>query len=283
ANEISKHFFNIENMACYKSWNHGIPALAASLFKQLGIDTILLHSLSKVSNKSYVSKLIESMVINRLDDPCSKLKLLDWMDQSSLQFILDIPPPGMKLHVNSFYRAMDYLWERRDLIEKKIFDNIVKPRSSKSGVIAKDLTSTYLEGEESPLADYGYSRDHHRPDLKQVTWSLIETEEGYPVTPEVYRGNTVDKSTLKESVERLKKIFGITSGIFIIDRGIATEENIQFLAREGFSHLASESVRDVQEIVDEALSFGLEEGSSRSQRLQTMHSTDCLAMTTRDS
>lgn len=247
-----------EDTVCYRSWRHGVCCLTSSLWVKLGFSSILSESLSHVPNKSFVAKLIEAMVVNRLEDPCSKLGLLEWLEKdTSLQFLIDLPPPGVELNENHFYRAMDVLWEKRDMIEKKIYDAIVKPMSS-GIVLAKDVTSTYFEGKKSPIAEYGYSRDH-RQDRKQVNWSLIETEEGYPITLEVYSGNVPDKNTVKDSIRRIKHLFGITSGIFIVDRGMATEENVQAVVEEGFKYVVAETLnqKSVLKVVDDAFSKGL--------------------------
>lgn len=244
---------------CFNSWNHGISCLVSVLWEKLGFSSIISESLSHVPNKSFVAKFIEAMIVNRLEDPRSKLGLVEWLEKdTSLQFLIDLPPLGAELNEMQFYRAMDELLKRRDTIEKKIYERIVKPRSGCS-VLAKDLTSTYFEGKKSPLAKYGYSRDH-RPDRMQVNWSLIETEEGLPITLEVYEGNVVDKKTVIKSIRRIKRVFGITRGIFIVDRGMSTEDNIKAVVEEGFQYVAAEKLdqKAVLSVVDEALSKGLE-------------------------
>ena len=259
--DVPKQFINLDSFACFRSFRHGVPALVHSLYSSLGFRSIVYGALSKVHNRSLVSKLIEVMIVNRLDDPCSKLGLLEWLPLTSLPFVLDLPcsleeendAAVVGLNENSFYRAMDILWERRDAIEKRVYESIVRPLS-KGALLAKDITSTYFEGDTSPIAKLGYSRDH-RPDLMQVNFSLIETEEGYPFTLEVYPGNTADVSTVRASVKRLRELFGLTSGIFVADRGMADIRNIWALRESGFKHvLAVPSSRDLaREAIEEAL------------------------------
>jgi len=258
--DVPKQFVNLDSFTCFKSFRHGVPALAHSLYSSLGFRSIIYGTLSRVRNRSLFSKLIEVMIVNRLDDPCSKLRLLDeWLPMTSLPFILDLPysldDGEVRLNENNFYRAMDLLWERRDAIEKGIYERIVKPLS-KGELLAKDLTSTYFEGDTSPIARLGYSRDH-RPDRKQVNFSLVETEEGYPVTLEVYPGGTQDVSTVRATVRRLRELFGMTSGTFVSDRGMDDIRNIWVLKESGFNHVqAVPSSRDVaKEATREALSL----------------------------
>jgi transposase len=260
--DVPKQFINLDSFACFRSFRHGVPALVHALYSNLGFRAIVYGALSKVRNRSLVSKLIEVMIVNRLDDPCSKLGLLEWLPLTSLPFVLDLPcsldeeendAAVVGLNENSFYRAMDILWERRDAIEKRVYKSIVRPLS-RGALLAKDITSTYFEGDTSPIAKLGYSRDH-RPDLMQVNFSLIETEEGYPFTLEVYPGNTADVSTVRASVKRLRELFGLTSGIFVSDRGMADIRNIWVLRESGFKHvLAVPSSRDLaREAIEEAL------------------------------
>jgi transposase len=243
-----------------RSRRHGIPAVFHAVWKSLGLDRILYNSLSRVSSRSQVASLVEIMVINRFEDPCSKLKLLDWIPKTSLPYLLD--NSFSDLNESNFYRAMDALWERRDRIEVTIYKTIVAPLcdGGSCSVLAKDITSTYFEGTKAEIGKYGYSRDH-RPDLKQVNWSLIETEEGYPITLEVYDGRRRDSTTVEQSITRLKTLFRITRGIFIVDRGMATEKNIKLVTSEGFNYIAAEllSKKDVRSVVDEALKLGFEE------------------------
>ena len=94
-------------------------------------------------------------------------------------------------------------------------------------VLLYDLTSTYFEGaaEEIPKATYGYSRDH-RGDCKQVVLALVVTPEGLPLAYEVMPGNTQDKQTLKDFLARLEALHGQAERIWIMDRGIPTEEQL---------------------------------------------------------
>lgn len=87
--------------------------------------------------------------------------------------------------------------------------------------------STYFEGAagEIPKAAHGYSRDH-RPDCKQVVLALVVTPEGLPLAYEVMPGNTQDKQTLKEFMARLETLHGKADRIWIMDRGIPTEETL---------------------------------------------------------
>jgi hypothetical protein len=95
-------------------------------------------------------------------------------------------------------------------------------------VLLYDLTSTYFEGqmEQAPKAKHGYSRDK-RSDCRQVVIAVVLSPEGFPLAYEIMPGNTSDKTTLKLFLEKIQTQYGKARRIWIMDRGIPTEETLQ--------------------------------------------------------
>jgi transposase len=101
-------------------------------------------------------------------------------------------------------------------------------------VLLYDVTSTYFEGqaEGNPQAQRGYSRDH-RPDCKQVCIALVVTFDGFPLGYEVFAGNTHDSRTLQTIVATMEARHGVTGRVWIMDRGMASAENLAWLRQTG--------------------------------------------------
>jgi transposase len=97
-----------------------------------------------------------------------------------------------------------------------------------------DVTSTYFEGEAAanPLAQRGYSRDR-RPDCKQVNIALAVSRGGLPLGYEVFAGNRADVTTLEEMVMGMEARYGKASRIWVLDRGMISERNVEFLKQQG--------------------------------------------------
>ena len=91
-----------------------------------------------------------------------------------------------------------------------------------------DLTSTYFEGEmeQAPKAKHGYSRDK-RSDCRQVVIAVVLSPEGFPLAYEIMPGNTSDKTTLKGFLQKIQAQYGQARRIWVMDRGIPTEETLQ--------------------------------------------------------
>ncbi len=139
---------------------------------------------------------------------------------------------------DTLYRCLDKL-----VAHKRAFFSFLRARwetlfDVRFDVLLYDLTSTYFES-DSPFAgkrQYGYSRDK-RPDCVQVVIALIVTPEGFPLAYEVMPGNTSDKTTLTEFLERIEQQYGRSDRVWIMDRGIPTEATLkQMRARESPVH-----------------------------------------------
>ena len=226
------------------SFRHGIVALGHAAFGRIGLRSALNDAFGRAPEKGFRLKLVEAMVLNRLEDPSSKLRLAEeWYARTSLPHLLDLAVSSFD--EDDLYETMDLLDARRDRLEALVYERVVRPLEggTKSGVLMKDISSTYFEGRgvRSTLEAKGYSRDRVRGSL-QVNWSLVLTPKGYPVTLEVYSGNTKDESTVAGTVERLQRVFGLTEGTFVGDRGMLTGMNLKRLHAAGFHYVVAETL-----------------------------------------
>jgi len=123
------------------------------------------------------------------------------------------------------------------LVHKKPFFSYLRTRwqdlfGVRFEVLLYDLTSTYFESDppEAGKRKFGYSRDK-RFDCVQVIIALIVTPEGFPLAYEVLAGNTADKTTLADFLDRIEKQYGKAERIWVMDRGIPTEEVLAQMRR----------------------------------------------------
>ena len=96
------------------------------------------------------------------------------------------------------------------------------------------MTSTYFEGQAlaNPLARRGYSRDQRR-DCKQVCIALVVSREGVPVGYQLFAGNKADVTTVEEIVTTIEERYGQAQRIWVMDRGMVSQANIEFLKEGG--------------------------------------------------
>jgi transposase len=125
---------------------------------------------------------------------------------------------------------LDALRPHQEALEKHLKEKLGTLFSLEYDLLLYDITSTYFEGlaEGNLLAQRGYSRDH-RPDCKQVCIALIVSKEGIPLAHRVFAGNRADVTTLEEIVALIEEQYGKADRIWVMDRGMVSEEHVAFL------------------------------------------------------
>jgi hypothetical protein len=149
----------------------------------------------------------------------------EWFQRSALADLLGEDAGLAEIH--KLYRCHDRLLEHK----QAVFDHLVGRWRDlfnvSYDVLLYDLTSTYFEADppfpEGDKRRFGYSRDH-RPDCVQIVIALVVTPEGLPLAYEVLPGNTADKTTLREFLERIERQYGKARRVWLMDRGVPTEE-----------------------------------------------------------
>jgi len=184
--------------------------------------------------------LIKLLVVNRICDPCSKLALLEWLD--SVRF------PGFEEKRPAYQhllRAMDRLIAVKHQAEPLIANMFRKDRPE-GDLVFYDITSTWFDGDrslvEGDIRRYGYSRDG-RFDRRQITIGVVMSSDGIPLCHHVFPGNTVDKSTVSEVVADLKSRFKLRNVIFVGDRGMLSDDNVDALLSEEFGYIVAHPLR----------------------------------------
>ncbi|WP_429886590.1 IS1634 family transposase [Geoalkalibacter halelectricus] len=211
---------------------------AGGVWDGLGLSEVLDRCAIAGRSSVEVSALIRLLVVNRLCDPCSKLALLDWLE--SVWHDREQPPSYHHL-----LRAMDRLIGIKEKAEPLLAKAFLESRESVD-LVFYDITSTYFEGERSVLEHdlraYGYSRDHRR-DRRQVVIGMVMTADGIPVCHHVFPGNTADKTTVAAVVTDLKQRFFLRRVIFVGDRGMLSDANLEHLLGEGVGFIVAHPLR----------------------------------------
>ena len=191
-------------------------------WQRLGLDRILRDC----GLSATAQRLACAMALNRLIAPCSEHAMPDWIRRTALADILDVDFGG--LTEDPLYGVLDKLYPHRAAIEAALVARERSLFNLDATIYLYDLTSTYFEGEcaRNGKAKRGYSRDH-RADCKQVVVGLVVSREGFPITHEVFAGNTQDRTTLAAMLDRLAERAGLRQGAtVVVDRGMAFDDNL---------------------------------------------------------
>lgn len=220
------------------------------LWERLGIGETLASLLRRRAFGTDVERLLFALVANRALGPRSKLGVERWVGRH-------VAIDGLEaVEVHSLYRAMDFLVEHAEEIQKAVFFSVATLLNLEVDLLFFDTTSAYFETEEEDegedaLRRFGHSKDH-RPDLPQVVIGLAVTRDGIPVRCWVLPGNTADAATV-EMVQRDLAGWKLSRVVWVMDRGMAGTEQRRVLQRGGGHLILGERLRSGEAAVEEAL------------------------------
>ena len=177
------------------------------------------------------------LVLARFCAPSSELQIAEsWFEKSALDDLLGVPVD--KINDDRLYRALDALLPHKDALCRHLQNRYGELFGSTFDFLFYDITSTYFEGSAkgNPQAQRGYSRDG-RPDCPQVCIGLVTTREGLPIAYEVFDGNRTDVTTTQEMVEIMETKYGKAGRVWVMDRGMVSEDNLEYLRSTGARYL----------------------------------------------
>jgi transposase len=210
----------------------GAPWLGLELLDQLGLKEFFQQAMPCGEEDVPWALMALVLVLCRFCEPSSELHIAEhFYVHSALADLLGIPPE--KINEQRLYRALDVLLPHKEALEVFLKNRLGELFGLEYDLLLYDVTSTYFEGQaaRNPQARRGYSRDH-RPDCKQVCIGLVVSRCGMPLGYEVFAGNRADVTTLQEIVETMERRYGRASRIWVVDRGMVSGENMEFLQQD---------------------------------------------------
>ena len=211
----------------------GGPWLALELIKKIGLDDFFHKHLPAGRANVHWSSIALVLVICRLCKPSSELYIAEhFYRETALAQLLGVPES--KIYEMRLYRALDEILPHKEKLEVFLKNRLGELFELEYDLLLYDVTSTYFEGQAkgNPKAKHGYSRDK-RSDCKQVCIALVVSRCGMPMGYEVFDCNRRDSTTVEEIVKTMESRYGKSNRVWIMDRGMLSEDNITFLKEGG--------------------------------------------------
>jgi hypothetical protein len=208
------------------------------LWKALRIDEAIRIAAGGRRLDVGIERVLFCLVANRCLAPASKLAALEWARSDvAIPEMIDL---GDDPQV--FYRAMDFLLEADEALQREVFFSVANLLNLEVDVILFDTTSTYFECEDDDdFRRFGHSKDH-RGDRPQVVIGLAVTKEGIPVRAWSFAGNASDTVVIRQVHDELGS-WRLHRVVWVGDRGFSSEENRTYLQRGGGHYLFGEKLR----------------------------------------
>src|SRR3989441_6610385 len=211
--------------------------LGWTLWRALRLDEAVARLLPEGRETVPWATMAAVLVLARLSEPSSELHIAEtWYRGTALEDLFALPTP--LVNDDRLHRALDRLLVHKDALQQYLVARLGELLALDYDLLLYDVTSVYFEGaaEANPLARRGHSRDH-RADYKQVCLALVVSREGMPIGYEVFAGNRTDVTTVEEIVEAMEARYGLAQRIWVMDRGMTSEDNVEWLRETGRRYL----------------------------------------------
>lgn len=184
--------------------------------------------------KTVLGKLALFLVLARLAHRGSRLSAVRWAQDHALQEVLALPA----FDEEDLYRALDDLCARQKKIEATLYARYLRQHPQPPRMFLYDLTSSYLEGEQNELAEFGYNRDGKKGKL-QIVLGLLTDAAGEPLAVRVFAGNTADPATVVDQIQILQEQFQVQEFVFVGDRGMVKSKGIKALHEANLRYITA--------------------------------------------
>ena len=221
---------DVDSLELLRPRSVGVEHLALWAMDQLGLRT----RLEELGIGAALRAAAIGSIIARMARPGSERATRRWLgERSALGELLDVDFATMG--PMRLYRASDALMAHREAIEHHLFDQAMDLFDLRPTVTLYDLTNTFFEGEArlQPKARRGHSKDK-RTDCPLLTLGMVLDASGFVRRSQVFAGNVREHHTLAEMLDALN---APRAALVVMDRGIATEDRVQWLREHGYRYL----------------------------------------------
>jgi len=204
------------------------------LAKRLGIIAVL--------GTSKIALLVLWLVFARIINQGSRLSAARLANKHAVSELMGLSA----FDEDNLYNALDWAADNQEDIEKRLFEK--RFINQKPSLFLYDVTSSYLEGTENELGNWGYNRDKKRGKM-QIVIGLLTDPEGVPVAVRVFEGNTTDPTTCLDQIKLLAESFGVKDVTLVGDRGMIKSAQIEALDEHDFHFITAVTKPQIESLI----------------------------------
>ena len=218
------------------------------VYKKLWDKFKLSDILERVSRnnkiKFDIGQVVFYLAAKQLLNPESKYS--SWKNQNEY---LDLPTISLQ-HI---YRSLDVLAQRKELIEKELFNRHRSLFNLKVDVVFYDVTTFHFEStDEDILRAFGFSKAGKFNEV-QVVMGLMVDQYGRPVGYELFEGNLFEGKTLVKAIEILKEKFRVGKVIIVADKGLNRGINLNLIKEAGYDYIVSSRLKNQSKAIKDKI------------------------------
>jgi len=187
-----------------------------------------LRNCSHTCRLGFLDLLYQDLAIMRIIEPASKLRTLELLERYF----------GLSYARRTLCRLLPKFIDHKDDIEEASYQTACSHFNQTLAFVLYDVTTLYFESHEpdDDLRARGFSKDD-KSKQPQVVIGLLVTLQGFPLSHEIYKGNTFEGHTMLEVVKRFQKQHGNAKPIVVADAAMLSQENMKLLEDEGYQYI----------------------------------------------
>ncbi len=227
-------------------YNYGYQQLYGKAFSHYGLADVFRRIEKKSRLQFDLTAAIFLMLIERLQDPCSKLKSFEQQNEY-------VNLPSVALH--HLYRALDKLADNNVLIQQQIYSTGRDLFNQQLDVVFYDVTTFYFESEvekEGELRQMGFGKDGKIGNT-QILYCMMIDKDKNPIGYRIFKGDTYEGHTFEKALEDLKNQYNIDKIIVVADRGMLSKNNIALTTEKGYEFILGERLKSLPKAVQTPL------------------------------
>lgn len=199
------------------------------IFQELNISCILKGKQHSTNVEYSLTKACELLTYSRILDPGS----IKYTYEHKNQFF-----EPFDLSLDDLYRSLKPMLNCKEDIFKTIWENTKDTYNRDASTSYYDCTNYYFEieyddpdtiDENNNIIKKGLRKrgpeKNHRPD-PIVEMGLLLDKQGFPISYNLFSGNTSEKETLVPELQKIKRRHNIDKVIVVADRGLNCSDNM---------------------------------------------------------
>ncbi len=211
----------------------GAEHIAYSIYQELNLDGLFCSlGFSKKQREAAAATIIGRAVF-----PASERGTHLWLlHRSGLDELMG--KSFGTLSLDQLYRVSDEIVSHKSMIEKHLSHRERTLFHLQESIILYDITNTFFEGtcKGHSKAKRGKSKEK-RSDSPLLALGMILDSDGFPKHSEIFEGNVNERATLQEMILRLNKQCFAAQPIIVMDSGIATQANVEWLKSQNLFYI----------------------------------------------
>ncbi len=212
------------------------------------------------------SRLLRDLVIMRIIEPCSKLHAIELLQKYF----------GISYGKTTVYEGLRIIRLLQNEAEQIAITYAKRNLKFNFSLVFYDVTTLYFESftqdtdteDAKGIRKNGFSKDN-KSNQPQIVIGLIVTKEGFPVSYEIFSGNTFEGDTFIPMISRFKDTYEIKNLTVVADAAMISLDNVEKLVEKKLSYIVGARVANLTRNQIKQISTELRQTDGTSTRIET--------------